>query len=116
MEPAPVSWFRGAVPHRLCSYALRQPFRAPLRSWRTIIGIAYEEASALHPWPHCARKPFIEDMMQEYISSYGRGYTALWDACLRVGQHAFFHDPSVEPFPNQPHDPSIIDPFTQYFS
>src|SRR5207248_231722 len=27
-----------------------------------------------------------------------------------------FHDPSVEPFPNQPHAPSIIDPFTQYFS
>ena len=36
-----------------------------------IIGIAYEEASALPPWPHFALKPFIEDMMQEYISSYG---------------------------------------------
>ena len=81
-----------------------------------IIGIAYEEASALHPWPYFARTPFIEDRMQEYISSYGRGHTAWWDACLRVGQDTFCHAPSVEPFPNQPHAPSIIDPFTQYFS
>src|SRR5437899_8528887 len=77
-----------------------------------IIGRAYEEASALHPWPYFARTPFIEDMRQEYIRSYGRGHTAWWDACLRVGQDTFCPDPSVEPLPNQPHAPSIIDPFT----
>src|SRR2546421_12132526 len=39
LEPAPASRFRGAVPHRLDSYALRQSFRSPSRSWRTVIGI-----------------------------------------------------------------------------
>jgi len=81
-----------------------------------IIGIAYEEASALHPWPPFALKPCIEDMLQASMSSYGRGHTALWDACLRVGQDPCFQDPSVEPCPHQPHDPSIIDPFTPSFS
>ena len=29
-----------------------------------IIGKADQEASALHPWPHCALTPFIQAMMQ----------------------------------------------------
>jgi len=36
-----------------------------------IIGEAAQEASALHPWPYCALKPGIQDMMQAYMSSYG---------------------------------------------
>ena len=28
-----------------------------------IIGLASSEASALHPWPPCARTPCIEDLM-----------------------------------------------------
>jgi len=83
------------------------------RLYRRAIRIAYEEASALHPWPPFVLHPVIEDMMQESIRSYGRGHTALGDACLRGGQGTFFHDPSVEPFPTQPPEPSIIDPFPQ---
>src|SRR5205823_11968497 len=37
LEPAPASRFRGAVPHRLDSYALRRSFRSPSRSWRTAV-------------------------------------------------------------------------------
>src|SRR5215472_7638078 len=36
LEPAPVSRFRGAVPHRLSSYT-HWALLGPLRSWRTII-------------------------------------------------------------------------------
>jgi hypothetical protein len=28
-----------------------------------------------------------------------------------MGQDAFLHDPGVQPFPNQPHNTPIIDPF-----
>ena len=40
----------------------------------------------------------------------------MWDTCLRVGQDTFFHDPGVEPCPDQPHHPPILNPFTQHFS
>jgi len=39
LEPAPASRFRGAVPHRLYSYALRRSLRPPSRSWRTVVGV-----------------------------------------------------------------------------
>jgi hypothetical protein len=32
-----------------------------------VIGKAEQETVALHPWSHVALKPFIQDMMQEYI-------------------------------------------------
>ena len=54
--------------------------------------------------------------MQAYLSAYGRGHTALWDAGLRVGPDTFFHAPSVEPFPHQPHAPSLIAPFPPHVS
>src|SRR5438477_4890691 len=52
LEPAPASRFRGAVPHRLDSYALRRSFRSPSRSWRTVIRVpnqhdAFVESSAV---------------------------------------------------------------------
>src|SRR5437764_11894839 len=67
LEPAPASRFRGAVPHRLDSYALRRSFRSPSRSWRTIISETDQEASAFHAWLYLVLKPFIEDLMEKYI-------------------------------------------------
>src|SRR5207248_5816927 len=48
LKPAPASRFRGAVPHRLDSYALRRSFRSPSRSWRTVVRV---------PQNLCARIP-----------------------------------------------------------
>jgi site-specific DNA recombinase len=44
----------------------------------------------------------------------GSDDATLRDACLRVSQHAFFHDPGVQPLPNEAQDPPIIDPFAQH--
>jgi hypothetical protein len=35
------------------------------------IGKADQETVAPHPWSYVALKSFIQDMMQEYIGSYG---------------------------------------------
>jgi len=43
-------------------------FRAPNDN---VIGKADQETVALHPWSPVALKPCIQDMMQEYIGSYG---------------------------------------------
>ena len=52
LKPAPASRFRGAVPHRLDSYALRRSFRSPSRSWRTV-------SSAGESHPHALAEPYV---------------------------------------------------------
>src|SRR5208337_3194247 len=48
LEPAPVSRFRGACPHRSSSYT-HWTLLGPLRSWRTIVSIPnHLEASCRH--------------------------------------------------------------------
>src|SRR3954454_16556667 len=46
LEPAPASRFRGAFPHRSSSYT-HWALLGPLRSWRTVVRIADQLASAL---------------------------------------------------------------------
>src|SRR5712692_6873172 len=70
LEPAPASRFRGASPHRWHSCALQRLFQPSSCSWRTVIGTANQEASALHPWPYLALEPFIQPMMEEYIGQH----------------------------------------------
>src|SRR5713226_5972629 len=71
LQPAPASRFRGAVPHRLDSDALRRSFRSPARSWRTVIGTAHPEASALHPWLDLTCTPGLQDLMEEDVCQHG---------------------------------------------
>jgi site-specific DNA recombinase len=44
----------------------------------------------------------------------GSDDATLRDACLRVSQHAFFHDSGVQPLPDEAQDTPIIDPFAQH--
>jgi hypothetical protein len=37
----------------------------------TLIGQAHQKTSALHAWLSLLLTPLIQDMMQEYIGSYG---------------------------------------------
>src|SRR5262244_499708 len=41
-----------------------------------IIGKTCQKAPALHPGLHVFDKPFVQDMMQEYIGEHGRKYTS----------------------------------------
>src|ERR1017187_2314880 len=59
LEPAPVSRFRGASPHRSSSYTHRA-LLGPLRSWRTIIGVADHDHVPSRRFPPPLVDPQIE--------------------------------------------------------
>src|SRR5450631_3364790 len=62
-EPAPANRFRGAIPHRSSSYT-HWALLGPLRSWRTIIGIANRHhIAARYLFPPCLH-PQVEHVMQ----------------------------------------------------
>jgi hypothetical protein len=41
-----------------------------MRSWRTIIGKAVQEAAALQPGPYVLFEPGIQDMMEDYSGQH----------------------------------------------
>src|SRR5580693_6412364 len=65
LKPAPVSRFRGAYPHQLCSYALQQPVPLSLCSWHTVVRVAddYHFGGTIIP------SSFPPSWLNQYISS-----------------------------------------------
>jgi hypothetical protein len=97
-------WQHGHDPAGIC---------CQLAAHDTVISKAHQEASALHPWPYLALEPCIPPMMAASMGPPRGDDATLRDAWLRVRQHAFFHDPGVQPLPNEAQDPPIIDPCAQ---
>ena len=70
--------------------AFRQDFHNPagigfaLTADDKIIGKATQKTSALHPGVDVLDKPFVQDMMQEYIGEHGRNYTSYKVANLPI--------------------------------
>src|SRR5437763_140130 len=79
LEPAPASRFRGAVPHRLDSYALRRSFRSPSRSWRTAISIALIGAGGIGAMRHRVHQELEDQRWTTTVARHqrhGRGQIA----------------------------------------
>src|SRR5215471_11617892 len=75
-----------------------------------IIGKTCQKAPALHPGLHVFDKPFVQDMMQEYIGEHGRTDSALWRPLVGVHQRARLQYARVQPLANQSEYSSILDP------
>src|ERR1035438_4173710 len=81
LEPAPASRFRGADPHRSNSYT-HWALLGPLRSWRTVVGVAHQLGPRPLGWPIGSMKQLVEPM-QIQVRQQRRGYPALWRPFLR---------------------------------
>src|SRR5580658_4610185 len=66
LEPAPASRFRGADPHRSSSYT-HWTLLGPLRSWRTIVGVADYNHVALRDFLSPYLRPQVEHMVQVHV-------------------------------------------------
>src|SRR5436309_6008902 len=114
LEPAPASRFRGAVPHRLDSYALRRSFRSPSRSWRTIIGISDVEvvAFALSSSPGSLGGGKMQvvgfhisiQCMEVYVGRQGAHDAPLWGARQGFLDVSPIHHACTQEFPEQVSD------------
>jgi hypothetical protein len=76
----------------------------------TIIGKTRHKAPALHPGLNLLDKPFVQDMMQQYVGSYGRNDATLRRALVRVTQRSRLQHPGVEPCADQPQYAPIFPP------
>src|SRR5260370_30161476 len=85
------------------------PF-GPLRSWRTIIGIADHDHVPLRPLPPPLVYPQIEDVMQIDVRQQRRCYGPLWRPHLGLRPFPFFRHPRFQPFLDQPEDAPVRDP------
>src|SRR5580698_7032998 len=66
LEPAPASRFRGAVPHQSSSYT-HWTLLGPLRSWRTIVGVADDNHVPMRLFLAPLLGPQIEDVVQVHV-------------------------------------------------
>src|ERR1700752_3224537 len=71
LEPAPASRFRGAFPHRSSSYT-HWALLGPLRSWRTIVGVADDNDIAPSHFLTPSLYPQVEDIMQVHVGEQRR--------------------------------------------
>jgi hypothetical protein len=99
LKPAPVSRFRGAYPHQLCSYALQQPVPLSLCSWHTIIRIADEIHTGRFTSEGGERSTRRELLLQEPVSVGDGMATGLADNTSSLdesqlrGRRGFLHLP-----------------------
>ena len=116
LTPPPARRFRGASPPRvgrLAALGGAGPRHSFAPSWRTVIGKAHQEASALRSWLDFLFKPFIQHMMEAYMGQHGGHDAALHDPCLGMTHDPFFQDPGAQPLPHEAPYAPIMDSLTQ---
>ena len=79
----------------------------------TIIGKATQTTGALHPGEDVLDTPFVQDMRQEDIGSYGRNAPPLRRTLVGVSQRSRLQHTCVQPRANQPEYASIPDPLLE---
>src|SRR5262245_37517464 len=95
--------------------AFRQDFHNPagrgfaLTADDKIIGKATQNTSALHPGVDVLDKPFVQDMMQEYIGEHGRNDPALRRTLVGVHQRSRIQHARMQPLAHQSEYSSITD-------
>ena len=78
-----------------------------------IIGKPYDEAVPFHPWLDLFHEPIIQYMVEIDVRQHRGNDPALRRSFLAVADYLSFHYSRIQPFPYEPHQPTIIDSLLQ---
>src|SRR5437773_7994720 len=85
-----------------------------LKAENEVVGKTDLVGFASQPWLHYRRKPLIEHVVKIDVGEQGADHLPLSRPRFADKQSAFFDHSDVNPFPNQPQDCSITDPFLEH--